>query len=282
MVRLPAEYQEVECLESTGTQWINTGISLSRIIDINVNWTLRFALTNLKTQILGGTNSYNKQIVVIQKHLRRDWVSTQNYGQFSPELSTDAIYEISQKDGYYEFTDKNGNVESKEITLYSSNNYPFILFAKSMNTEGTAVENNTRACMKLYSFVMSGETEIANFIPCYRKSDNEPGMYDTVSKSFYTNSGTGTFLVGNDVSWDAASLLERRRQIMSISNYRMNTIPKIAEYGKHCNRSATGIGTDADWCYTEWYSLEYDGYQAICDNMTTSNRTFQYNTNNGT
>ena len=37
---------------------------------------------------------------------------------------------------------------------------------------------------------------IRNFIPCYRKSDDEAGMYDLVSGKFYTNAGTGTFEVG--------------------------------------------------------------------------------------
>ena len=38
-----------------------------------------------------------------------------------------------------------------------------------------------------------------NLIPCYRKSDNAIGMYDTVSKTFYGNSGTGTFEKGPEV-----------------------------------------------------------------------------------
>lgn len=40
---------------------------------------------------------------------------------------------------------------------------------------------------------------IRNFIPCYRKADNEAGMYDLVSGEFYTNAGTGSFIVGPDV-----------------------------------------------------------------------------------
>lgn len=38
-----------------------------------------------------------------------------------------------------------------------------------------------------------------NLIPCYRKSDDEPGMYDTVTNTFFTNQGTGEFTVGQDV-----------------------------------------------------------------------------------
>lgn len=40
---------------------------------------------------------------------------------------------------------------------------------------------------------------IRDFIPCYRKSDNEIGLYDLVTETFYTNKGTGTFLKGNNI-----------------------------------------------------------------------------------
>lgn len=38
-----------------------------------------------------------------------------------------------------------------------------------------------------------------NLVPCYRKSDGEIGMYDLVNGVFYTNSGSGTFIKGDDV-----------------------------------------------------------------------------------
>lgn len=36
---------------------------------------------------------------------------------------------------------------------------------------------------------------LMEFIPCVRKSDSKPGMYDTVTKTFYTNAGSGEFIV---------------------------------------------------------------------------------------
>ena len=39
-----------------------------------------------------------------------------------------------------------------------------------------------------------------HLIPCYRKADHKPGMYDTVQKSFYISQGTGEFIVGADVT----------------------------------------------------------------------------------
>lgn len=37
-------------------------------------------------------------------------------------------------------------------------------------------------------------------VPCYRKSDNEPGFYDVVNNVFYTNVGSDTFGVGPDLN----------------------------------------------------------------------------------
>lgn len=54
--------------------------------------------------------------------------------------------------------------------------------------------------MKLYKAkCIIDNTLVRDFIPCYRKSDNEIGLYDLVNNTFYTNSGTGTFLKGNDI-----------------------------------------------------------------------------------
>ena len=38
---------------------------------------------------------------------------------------------------------------------------------------------------------------VRDLIPCYRKVDNVAGMYDLVNDVFYTNEGTGEFIIGN-------------------------------------------------------------------------------------
>ena len=51
------------------------------------------------------------------------------------------------------------------------------------------------AIMRLYELKMWKDGELVReFIPCYRKSDKEVGLYDLVNSIFYTNAGTGTFL----------------------------------------------------------------------------------------
>ena len=50
---------------------------------------------------------------------------------------------------------------------------------------------------KIYSFQLYSETKLErNFIPAQRKADGVIGMYETVTKTFFTNAGTGEFIGG--------------------------------------------------------------------------------------
>lgn len=118
--------------------------------------------------------------------------------------------------------------------VYPSDMPPMAIFAWR---HGNDIEY-IHTALRLYSLIIREKDRLAaNFIPCYRKSDDEPGMYDTVSKTFYTNSGTGTFLVGDPVNYDTASLLERRRQIL------LNT-PHIETVSDSMASFKTDIATD--------------------------------------
>lgn len=48
--------------------------------------------------------------------------------------------------------------------------------------------------------ITKNDNILHNFIPCYRKSDNEAGLYDIVTNTFSANAGTGAFAVGSDVA----------------------------------------------------------------------------------
>ena len=90
----------------------------------------------------------------------------------------------------------------------SSEQNPYLF---TFNSTGSASKTKAQD-IRIYKYSVEYDGDlIQNLIPCYRKSDNEPGMYDTVSKTFFTNSGTGTFLVGNDVNYSNTNLLETRR-----------------------------------------------------------------------
>lgn len=55
---------------------------------------------------------------------------------------------------------------------------------------------------KLYSARCSrGHEVVREYIPCYRKSDGEVGLYEKITGQFLTNDGPGAFTKGADIDW---------------------------------------------------------------------------------
>ena len=201
-VRLPKEYREVDYIEGTGTQWIDTGL----VGNINREWIVEFSdfdrngatyagpfgITerNAKTAIScsSGVAVYcsfgNKTDVVYRE-------STNSYNAWA----TSDIKKISiSKNGVYRNDVQRISAFTSLTYAESATTMPLFARKPNANTVDRLVK------MKLYSFACKDDgILIADFVPCYRKSDGEIGMYDTVSKTFYTNAGTGTFLKGADV-----------------------------------------------------------------------------------
>ena len=63
--------------------------------------------------------------------------------------------------------------------------------------------SNSELYRRWYYFrINDGDTALRNYIPCYRKSDNKPGMYDTITNQFFASSGTEEFTAGPNVYYD--------------------------------------------------------------------------------
>lgn len=191
---LPSGYQQVDYLESSGTQAINTEIPISTIGNNSTNFRLRFAVpANNNGGTLMGANDSRKQMVLTGQRLRTDWVNGSSSGYLVTGLPVLPPYIIEQKDGYLSC-----NGQSAEITTTATGTLPCGLFARIDNAAGTSLNN--LATTRIYGFAAENSGgAICDMVPCYRKSDNEPGMYDLVREAFYTNVGTGAFTLGPNV-----------------------------------------------------------------------------------
>lgn len=215
-LRLPSEYQEVEYIESTGTQYIDTGVTLGTndfTILFNFEQTKRTSGEQPITSIW--TSDYNYWNLFIRS-VSSDESVLDVYTSAHHMLST----EVNLNEKYTVSLTRNGN--SWELTQGDStiswtyspskiNNTTLKLFKRG----DLSTSHSTK--IKMYSFKMAiSNTKTLNLIPCYRKSDGEIGMYDTVTKTFYTNSGTDIFLKGADVTRyiDNVSVLDTRRKIL--------------------------------------------------------------------
>lgn len=59
----------------------------------------------------------------------------------------------------------------------------------------------SRKCTMYGARISQGEEVIRDYIPCYRKSDGEIGLYDMCTGTFLPNSGTDPLTKGADVEW---------------------------------------------------------------------------------
>lgn len=190
--RLPAEFQEVEYIESSGTQYIDTQFIPSAfskaVCDIQ--------FTNTNNQLCGvfGSGDGRFQFGMITNQGFYAGIGTLSH-YFSKTKDTDRhtfvldnVNKIVSIDteSYYDNT-----------VYFGSNADKFLLFGR---TSGHIFDTEYACSMKHYSSQFyDNDILTRNFVPCYRKADNVAGLYDLVNGVFYTNAGTGTFIVGGNV-----------------------------------------------------------------------------------
>lgn len=194
---LPSEYQQVEYIESTGTQYINTGV----IPNQDTGFDLMFVTKNTVGAsgfgcMFGTRNTAGAKGFQLNTYKASN---SSNYGllandttNINAKLTKDVLLNVNFRNGVYVANDRSEQ-EFPKMTFTCENTLTIF----GLNQGGTLTQfSKTR----IYYFnLYDGDTLIRKFIPCYRKSDNVIGLYDTVNKLFYTNSGTDTFLKGFDV-----------------------------------------------------------------------------------
>lgn len=192
------EYTELEYIESTGTQYIDTNfkgnqdtkITCESVISDNFrtgSFQGLFGATDVN-----GSAELNRNVIHMHKLNSSISVIIAAYGNtppsnigFSGDITKNHIYEL----------DKNIYKVDNEI-VYS---YPVQTFMCTQNInifrDNNSRGQNSRYCkMKLYWFkVYDNDTLVRDFIPVI-DSSNRPCLYDKVEDKFYYNQGTGEFL----------------------------------------------------------------------------------------
>lgn len=208
---LPAEYQQVEFLESDKNSYIDTGI-----IFTEANYTVLADIMLLAKQdanLFGmrKSASYNSAFVVgaanATASVGTKWQILDNNAnwRYSPnnDVFLDRRYSI---DYQYNNTGALLNVDgNNEIAVSFTPRWrdfidlPLYLFVQNSGYRAIRVDECYK--MRYYSFIVNrNAVAVLNLVPCYRKANNTPGMYDLISREFLTNLGTGTFTVGPDIN----------------------------------------------------------------------------------
>ena len=172
---LPGEYRKVDWIESNGN---------NQRIDTNVIGPAEWQLT-VKSEATSGT-----RILVGRFYTAGHYVGTYN--------------NIWTLGGGVNFTTKATDWQDIVVLFPDDKSVSMTTGEETLTRVGTANLNaytlftnngySSMAKVKRCVCYQNGAV-VANFVPCVRKSDSKPGMYDTVSKTFYTNAGNGEFIV---------------------------------------------------------------------------------------
>ena len=200
---LPDGYTLLEYIDGTGTQYINTNVAVDKttIKGFKMVCTSAITDTNVYRWRVTGTGNI---AVVFYYGLGGDGGNTFYYGAGNKDVNTGVLGDnsvhtwiIDAENGTFDISGTSVSVQGIDFTTGYSNVSLLYLFAYSdSNSGGTKPDIHSE---RLYSCTISYFGDVVrNFVPC-KDSSGTVGLYDTISKTFFGNAGTGTFVAGPEL-----------------------------------------------------------------------------------
>ena len=188
--RLPDGYTELTYIQSSGTQYIDTGFKPNQ--DTRIVGDMQF---------LNNTSGNSASLFGY-----RQSQSTQRYEFFQYNNLLYSPYNTSAGSTISMTTNKMSIDKNKGTTLVNGSALSTITYANfqcagnmylfALNNNGSVA--NVNGNKRIYSCqIYDNGTLKRNFVPCKNPS-GVVGMYDIVNNVFYQNSGTGTFTAGDE------------------------------------------------------------------------------------
>ena len=191
---LPDDYIQLEYIQSTGTQWIDSGVKANQDTVVEIE----FEITGNETgngAVFGARANSSSKCFDVWTKCGNGKIGCQVGNSGSKNCNTTQEANI-----IYKLKTSNGNItvngDSVNFTPVSDFETPLnvrIFDIANGNTSSSGTSNRI-LIGKVYSFKLyESNIIIRNMIPSKRKSDNVIGMYDMVSRQFFTNAGSGSF-----------------------------------------------------------------------------------------
>lgn len=191
--RLPEGYTEIEYIQSSGTQYIDTKIKPTSKMKLEMDVE---PLASVQAAYFGAgyqraSTSYIRFSFLLQSssEIRLLYSSIIKNASVGPTLKR-SIVSIDAKNNLATFD--NTIITLSSPSSITDSNHPYITLLAN-NISGKI---NVLMKAKVYSCVIyDDDILIRNFVPCFDPSGSI-GLYDLIDGKFYANSGTGMFYAG--------------------------------------------------------------------------------------
>lgn len=212
---LPVGYTQLEYIEGTGTQYIDTGVIPNNNTGFEVDG---YAINECAIM---GANDSNAPLNFNFMNIGDTSYRFQRYGSNSTNAYVLVDKTTYPRNTRYVWKMLKNKIYADNALLATFTNYTLPSTTKTIYLFGVnGASNIALGSKRIYNTkIYNDDTLIRNFIPTKRTSDNEVGMYDLVNNVFYTNIGTGTFIAGSAIE----------QLYYSIYQYRSSTWVQVGE-----------------------------------------------------
>ena len=203
--RIPAEYQEVEWLQSAGTSgpWIDLGFAFDGKGKTEMS---QYMVNATAAYTFGATENSGKVRYLLTSPYGSDsrfcfYTSISNaYREVPVPIVVGEYNDLTLFSGggkaYAENSANQHYAETTAVEKTMTNN----LYLFGQNYNGTARTGSGTRRIKYFRYYDKNDKLICDLVPCYRKSDGVMGMYDMARSIFLTKAGGGEWTKGADVT----------------------------------------------------------------------------------
>lgn len=195
---LPSGYKQLEYIEATGNQWVDTGFTPNQDTRI----VLDFAATTLTVTdgvksncLVGSRENTSSRAFALN-------ITTEGYYRFGYNKSSPTTTVAADTNRHT--ADMNKNVLSLDgAVIYTATYATFSGYASVYIGQIHATNRNYyKGYVRIYDCqIYDNGTLVRDFVPCSNASGTV-GMWDNVNGVFYENAGTGAFIAGPEVETD--------------------------------------------------------------------------------
>lgn len=242
------DYTILDYIECTGTQYIDTEFKANTtttkfIGAFTPTKQVMGALLGSRNGTASGPHACNV-FVLGEGKFRVDWANASYSGtEINYEVGTKCEMEITRGRLVINNTTKS---YTNSASVDQLGNFLIGTFNNVSTPYADGFVGYIHEC-KLYS----NDVLIRDFIPVKRNLDNKVGMYDTVTKTFYANAGTGSFIAGENAIPSSSNEIE----IKSVAEREENLVNTATIY-----ESMLESGT-VDSLFNPKSSSTYDMYK---------------------
>ena len=182
---LPSGYKQLEYIQSSGTQWIDTGVKPTVATTIIVGLKIFEATGDSVIGNMGESDDNDYRLFNYSNNIYYDMASSRiNGGTFANNTRYDFVM-----GNFFVNQGSSRVLTGTDITSFSTSVNVFIFKGATVNAKGN-----------IYYFKMyNGANLVRDMVPC-KTPQGAVGMYDLQNNKYYSNGGTGAFIAGPEVA----------------------------------------------------------------------------------